>query len=242
MNPADRFATAISAVGALAEALRPAPDAMPVPRADVAMRPLPVRQPSSPALGSSDSNPLFVPEAAVPAAPVSSAAVSRTDGSPQGGDPSTRMGAMGVTVPRSHQSGRGIVVAAVAGIVALVGAVGVFAMVRQKSPAGTTPVLLAVELSALPPPTTPSASAVIPAGQPSVELLPPATALSAPSVAPTGQPPIAAAAPESPSASAMSSASSTPPPSGPPTVLVPDAGQKVGAKSWIKPRSEFEND
>ena len=229
VNPAERFPTAIAAVSALAEALRPAPAAVPIANAEVASRPLPVRLPSSPELGSSSAG-----------APSSGAAVVRSAGSPQG-ESSTRGGAMGVTVTRPLQSGRGLLVAAVVAALALLGAAGGFALLHQKSPVAAGPTLLAAELSALPPAALTAAPAA-PTAQPAGEPRPSAIALSASPVALPAQPPGASAQPEIPGAPALSSAPAAPPQPRPPPVLPPNAGRKGGAKPRSDSSSDFKND
>jgi eukaryotic-like serine/threonine-protein kinase len=235
VNPAERFPTAISAVSALAEALLPAP-AVYAPSAEAATRLLPSRLPSTPELEPFRASPQLMP---TPAAPVSSTAVLRIDGSPQIEEPSTRSGAMGVTVARPLQSGRGLVVAAAFGIVAIVGVGGAFTLLRHKSPAGAEPVLSAV---ALPASSSPAALTAAPTEPSSVALLPPAIALSASSLALPEQPPIASAGPEGSSAPVVPSASGAPPPSSPPTVLAPGAGRKGGTKPRNDSSSDFRND
>jgi serine/threonine-protein kinase len=217
VSPADRFPTATSAIHALSEALNVAAVATIAVVADDAPGPPSARPPSNPDDDSATSTLLLAPRAEAAGL---EAAISPPAGPLPHVEQSASMNALGTTITRPAPRRGGMLAAIVVFVVAILGAGGIFTVVRHRSPADPAAAPTAVTPSSPAPTPVPSPSAEVPAEPPIVHL----------------------AESASPSAAPTTSGAVAPLPSAGPSSSAPDAGVKKIPKVWPKPTSDFKND
>ena len=217
VSPVDRFPTATSAIRALSEALKVAAVATIALVAEEEPGPSPARPPSNPDDDSATSTLLLAPRAEVARL---DAAISASAGPLPNVEQSASMNALGTTITRPAPRRGGMLAAIVVFVVAIVGAGGIFTVVRHRSPADPAAAPTAVAPSSPAPAPLQSASAEVSAESPIAHF----------------------AESASPSASPTTSASFAPLPSAAPNRPAPDAGAKSIARPRPKPTSDFNND